>query len=664
MSTWERAADGLRSLADRPASLLLALLAVNALFLPYRERYHDSILYGFQVLNRVDHGRFADDLFFRHGSQDEKALFSRVAAPLARAIGLQPCFVLLYLAFNALFFLGTQRLARVLIPDAVVSTLGLFALAVLMPPIGGLGTFHINENFLTPRLLAIALAVHGFERMLSGRPAVASLLLTASLAMHPLMGFGGLLVFLGWCLLRLVPRVRLLALIGVGLVLAASLNLTPSLGGRFLGLMDETWRGESCSILPCLFSSEWQLGDWFQIAYVCAVTLVARRFLPGDPRLRDFWTAVLWVSLLAVIGSVLASSSPYALAVQGQPFRCLWPIQLLHVPLAFLLAKSWWARGGSLGPGAAVLVLAYPGLGWPDLLDPLVLFILLLALTSSIAACLMIRGTTTVPRSPGWCWRCLAIGLCVAGLSRTMIFLRSLVVARDRLAVLDGDAYLQLFPLAIAPVLSFGFGLAIVTALGRLVGNGRAFRLALLSSCAVLQCWPTVVTLPIVGEGRIGSLRADSRFVGRFLGPRRSEHAVPPTVYWPTGRLDTLWFDLGVNAYFSDVQLSGNVFNRGTAIEGRRRADLVKPFELELARRFDLSPREVRRKERIFGSPLQSAPPGVDDLLRLCGDDHVDYVVARQAFPGWYAADNGRWFIYDCRSIRSRLARGRGATEG
>ena len=116
-----------------------------------------------------------------------------------------------------------------------------------------------------------------------------------------------------------------------------------------------------------------------------------------------------------------------------------------------------------------------------------------------------------------------------------------------------------------------------------------------------------------------------------------------------------MWFDLGVNSYFFWQQLAGNVFNREKAVEGRRRADLVKLFEMDRLRILPLSPQFIQKNERMFKIGLQTGPPRLEDLLRLCMDDRLDYLVARKAFPGWNAADNGTWFIYDCRAIRSRI---------
>src|SRR5947207_3334034 len=82
-SWWSRATRTLEQLGTRPWTLVALLLALNALARPYVGLRHDSQMYCAQVLNRVEPGAYADDLFFRYGSQDQFSAFSALAAPLA-----------------------------------------------------------------------------------------------------------------------------------------------------------------------------------------------------------------------------------------------------------------------------------------------------------------------------------------------------------------------------------------------------------------------------------------------------------------------------------------------------------------------------------------------------------------------------------------------------
>ncbi len=192
----------LHDLASRPGSLFCLLLAANAVALPYRNFVHDANLYGVQVLNRVYPGHFAGDLYFQYGSQDKYSVFSLAAAPLVAQLGLPSAFFILYLASNALLLFALQRFVRALVKDSLVSTLALLFVAVTEVPFGGLGIFHVNEPFLTPRIAVNALVLLGLERLLAGRTLQASSLVLLALPLHPLMAFPGVLIVAGWLILR------------------------------------------------------------------------------------------------------------------------------------------------------------------------------------------------------------------------------------------------------------------------------------------------------------------------------------------------------------------------------------------------------------------------------------------------------------------------------
>src|SRR5579875_2355084 len=185
-------------LASRPLYLFCLLVAANAVALPYSNFVHDANLYGVQVLNRVDPGRFANDLYFQYGSQDKYSVFSQLAAPLAAWLGLSATFLVLYLASNALFLFALQRFVRAIIKDPTVSVLALLFMAVTEIPFGGLRVFHVNEPFLTPRLATNALVLLGLERLLAGRLVQAWGLVLIALPLHPLMAFPGALILAGW----------------------------------------------------------------------------------------------------------------------------------------------------------------------------------------------------------------------------------------------------------------------------------------------------------------------------------------------------------------------------------------------------------------------------------------------------------------------------------
>ena len=87
-----------------------------------------------------------------------------------------------------------QRFVRALLPDPLLSSLTLVFLVATPIPYGGIGSFHVMECFLTPRVPATALVLFALEPLPRGRCLLALLLLAAGCLIHPLMAFGALLV--------------------------------------------------------------------------------------------------------------------------------------------------------------------------------------------------------------------------------------------------------------------------------------------------------------------------------------------------------------------------------------------------------------------------------------------------------------------------------------
>jgi hypothetical protein len=144
-----------------------------------------------------------------------------------------------------------------------------------------------------------------------------------------------------------------------------------------------------------------------------------------------------------------------------------------------------------------------------------------------------------------------------------------------------------------------------------------------------------------------------THFIATQLAERRGGGR-PPTVYWPT-EVRHIWFDLQANSYFNWVQMSGDAFDRRTAIEGQRRARLVRNFELAATRKGPPTPSYLRMVTSNFFETDEPAPaPTVEDLLRLCEDPLLDLVVLEQEFEGLYTATDGKVFVYDCEEVRRR----------
>lgn len=627
-------------------ALFAVLLFLNALARPYGNFVHDARLYAAQVLYQIDPNSFANDLFFRFGSQDSYSLFSKLVAPLVSLFGLEPVFFALYLICNALFYLAALRLVRALVKDPVAAAISLILIAVVALPWGGMLVFHVNENFLTPRILANALVLFALERLVRRRPLPAFACLVGALVLHPLMALPGLLVFLGWCGLSFLSWRSFLVLVaGVALAHLAVLAYFP-LGVRLLGHMDSEWREMVRATNPYNFPLEWTVQDWLRVAVAFTVTFLFWRHGCGSPERRRLVGLVLFVAALGLGGTLLACQLPYALPMVGQPYRALWLLQLIHVPAAVVLARKLW-HGTPLTRAAALLLAAYL-LG----VSPSELELLLTFMFFPILA-LFLRGFGRQPNDPQWCWRSLFVSMILGQLfwfGLKLAYLRSFwesfqttVEPFERIRFITWLAG----PFLVLALLGLGLPL-----LRRLQHGVRS---AVVLGAAALAVQLTFFAVPEVLFRR--ELRVHARdldFVAQHIH-KPAPGQTPPTLYWPLGTINYVWFDLGANAFYDRVQVAGTLFGKKTAQEGIRRAELIKRFEIDRLRSAKVlfSDRLERELHELYAGQKDEPPPTLDDLLALCREPDLDYVIVPHKFEGYYSASNGSFYIYDCNQVRS-----------
>lgn len=641
----------LRDLGARPLSLFCLLLAANAVALPYRNFVHDANLYGVQVLNRVYPGRFADDLYFQYGSQDKYSVFSMVAAPLVARLGLPVGFFVLYLASNTLLLLALQRFVRALIKDPLVSTLALLFLAVTEIPFGGLRIFHVNEPFLTPRIIANALVLFALERLLAGRLWQAWSFVLLALPLHPLMAFPGILIVASSLILTRWQSKKLLAMLSLAALAASALLLNQPLASRWLGLMDDAWRDNVHCVNPYNFPFDWTANDWLRIILSFVVVLTATHILLENGAVRRLLLTMSAVAAVGLAGGIVACFLPYALPLQGQPYRCLWPLELALYPLGFLTAHRLWATRHLMARLAALGLLAYLNdTAWDSPIT------LLLLSSAGLFGIIVWRGMSVQPRVRDWPVRAAVFALGLALPLWTAIKLGQIVVLRRQLAaLLHPIEVLELMTALVDPLCWLTLMMLASGLLLRFGGAGWKFAVGCLSICLASFLIYFVLPNTQFYLERYASHERDERFVAEYLAKYPASGAAP-TVYWPVGKIAYLWLDLLVPSYFHTHQVVGNLFSSGNAAEGRRRAQLTRAFELDYLRRHRLfySSRQFRQLLALYEAEESEPPPGRDDLLRLCQEKRLDFAVLPQEFAGLYTTTNGKLFIYDCRAIRAK----------
>ena len=646
--------EALGRLALRPVTLVLALLLVNAVVRPYGGFCHDARLYSAQVLNQAEAGCYADDLFFRYGSQDEFSVFSRLAAPLVWCLGIETTFFVLFVVLNALFFFALTRLVLVLVEDRAVAVLALLFMAVAPLPFSGLNVLQVQEPFLTPRVLANALVLFGLECLLRQRYLAALVLVAVALPVHPIMAFGGLLVCATYLACTWLPtRTAVTFVMGAALVGLAVIVYQP-LGTRLFGTMDAPWRDMIRAATIFNFPLDWNASDWLNLAVSFAVLVGAVVGLPClDAPRRRFALVLIVVGAAGFIGTFVGSVWPYALLFQGQPYRVLWIVKVAQVALGFVLIAQWGRsprvlpRLGALGLAVFFCLTSYVNAEF-----------LLLAVVVPFC-CIGYRGIDATPRHPDWLWRAAVTSLAV-GVALWAAFKWWVLIAfRDQLMpYIEPYDFYQRLVVNVGPPVTLMLCIWAVRCFdargwlrsGRFAGACLGLGLAYHGAFFAIGALPAYR----VHATRYG---ADMAVMQDYFAKHAAGRHTPPTVYCSLGCVNYLWIDLHAKSYFDWNQIVGVMFSRQTAVEAHRRALLVRAFEIARVREnLDLASEDVKTAVRLlYETDFDYPAPSVADLRRLCQEPELDFLILKQEFPGLAAAGSGKLFVYDCRQVRAAL---------
>jgi hypothetical protein len=630
------------------ANLFVGLLLLNAVVRPYSGLIHDAQLYAFQIMDRVEGGKYADDLYLLHGSQDAYSIFSHIVSPLAGWLGLETTFFLCYLITIAALLYAFQRFVLKLVQPRSVAVIALLFLAVAPVSFAGVDVFHVNETFLTARLVAEALVLFGLERLLCGRYAVSLAFILVALLFHPIMAFSGLLTWVGCLSLHYLSRRQLavvvLALTAGGLILVSF----PALGICLLGHMDPVWREAALGNSSIARPQVWEWNDHARILMAFVIAGIAGWHLPRQSAERRLTVVIELVAAAGMLGALLATYLPYAILFQGQPYRALWLLQLVQYPLGAWLIATRWNRGGMVNQllllSLAVCLVMDESADWGK------------CLTIALGT-LCVLKLASVRWSPRWLIGSFLSGILAIQLGWAAI---SIVTWTRHSSQLSEFVEPQLWWYVafglLGPLLTIVATIVVLAGLIRLFG--RRCRAALVTACLLVQTVAYFIPHSRLYQRLDMQPLRELQFVKDFFKTHYSEGSGVPTIHWPALNPKRIWFDLRAKSYFSWVQMAGAMFNRDTALEGHRRAQLVARFDLE-----------ALRTQLVFSAPWVRAgigatyeaeaalpPPTLADLHRLCLEEPLDYAVLRHRFDGLYAATDGRWYIYDCAEVRRRLS--------
>jgi hypothetical protein len=616
------------------ATLSLALMQV-VLWLAlhgYHGLTDDGQIYAFQALARL-HPQLTADLFLQNTSQDQFTLFSPLYACCIGILGLENAARLLALVFTVWFVAGTWSFVRFLAGREAAWLAAAFLL-IIAGDYGSSGVFRILDPFLTARLPAESLIITALACHVHGMKRLGLLLASGALLIHPLMALPGLLLI---ACMWVPVRVGVIGAIGglfATLAIAVAAITLPT-GSHALTIMDVPWLDVARERSQFLFLQLWSLHDW-DINAQPFISLAFTAVAVSDERIRKLCAAAALVGgtglAVAFIGGLIG---PVAILVQGQAWRWVWIALFIGIVLVPVTTLKVW-RDETCGPLCALLLV----LGW------------------------------TLPRSDGTA--CLSLAL-LFWLTRARISSRLTTYFRWTAAALAAAIViwtLTRLPAIVSPS-------APLSGRARL-GTARIGDIFALKVPAVLlgaMVWWGVRTsrktwIPMLLSAMLAAFSIII-FPTAFAQPRKLadaadihefadwENVIPPTstvFVTPSHDVGTfVWFTLARPNYLALDQSSGVVFSRTTALEVRRRSEVLLPLMdpdwkiLTALRTKSVSARK---------SELAIRPLTPESLVEICADLQLGFVVSPESvgFGPLRHEHSGAWKdwnLYDCRKVRS-----------
>jgi hypothetical protein len=576
---------------------------------PYQGVQHDAQIYGLLAAHWIKPEAFANDLFFKFGSQGTFSLFTPLFGELVRWLGLGRAAWWVVFGGGLLWVGACLVLARTMLGAGFAARfatmLGAVAVISYSP---NLSTFTLGENFATARSLAIPLGVASVAALAANRQAWSLALGSVAAILHPLHGIWPLLL---WVLAR--ARVAY-AVILVLLPLAAVFLLgLMNLDLPYLRLMTGDWRDAAVGpASDIVFQSPLRSRLPIYLGVLVALWVGARR---GSEEGRDLYLRLLLLGS-GGLGLALVASYwiPIEIVVQGQP----WRVMALLIPLAGLAIVDVGQRAWRSSVMGRLLVGA-------------------IAVLASIGPALLIGGLCAVG---------MASLLPAARIERIMIradhwrgwllaalVLCALLVLPNILADWDisggqlvnpwwtGAAWLH-------GLLAGGnWHLAAMVALGlgylssgdKPGGTRRPSTLIAVLMAVVLMLAATLYNW----DRRVDRTRiAQACFLDASCPPHPFRQWIAPgtTVFWPGGET-IIWFELMTASYSGDLQAAGRVFSAAKFYEWQRRREWI-----------------------AAGT----------DPRHLCADPILDWVVLRHSVPGLSPqAILGNAQLYACKALRA-----------
>ncbi len=582
-------------------ALALMLVVLWTLTHHYQGFTRDAHIYAFQAVARL-HPALSTDLYLQNSSQDRFTIFSPIYAACISAWGLNTAAAVLLALFTAWFLAAAWFLARTL-TDRDTAWLAVAMLIITVGRYGAYEVFSFSEDYLTARSLGEALVVTALACRFCGWRWAALLIAIAAMFVHPLMVLPGLLLLLSCYVTVRQSVIGAAAGIGSALTLSIAAHFV-TLPTHFLQLIDPAWLEVVRERSQFLFLPMWRLHDWDLNArpFLCAsFTALAI----DEPRIRKFCFGAILVGASGLAVAWIASlSGPLALLLQGQAWRWVWITSFVSVLLLPATVIRIW-RDRRCGPLCAMLLVA------------------------------------------AWTFSQIDGSLAAAG----AFFLWALRDRfNDRVALLLRLAAVGLGLLIIAWVISNCWTYASPTfdfsnepMWVQRIRNMLGLQMPAVTGLCLLFRHPSLSDA-VAARATAMALAALALFMVPYaiIRPasyqwteKSSEFAdwqkmIPneATVFVANGSDSPLfaWFTLGRPNYLSVDQSAGVVFSRTTAMEVRRRADVLRPW---MAPDWRLLTKNQQRQNRKKGvKPAAIRPMTATILVGICRDPALGFLVA------------------------------------
>jgi hypothetical protein len=617
------------------ATFALALLPVTLWLLMHG--YHgiteDGQIYAFQAYARLN-PQLAADLYLQNTSQDQFTFFSPLYGWFIGLLGLENAARLLTLIFTLWFLAATYGFARA-VAGHDSAWMAVAFLLIVAGDYGGSGVFQILDPFLTARLPAEALIVSALFCHAQGMKRLGLLMALAALFLHPLMALPGLLMIV--CL-WLPLQISVAGAIGgvlATLIIVIFAVRAPAFS-PVLTVMDASWTDVVQERSQFLFLQLWSIRDWAvngrPFIYLAFTALAAT-----DARIRKLCKIGALVGgagmAVAIIGGLIG---PVGLLVQGQAWRWVWIGVFVSAALApFTLFQVW--RDEKCGPLCALLMVlgwTLPGVQGTACVSIALIFWLVRAhvsprLASYCRWTFVALGAAMVMWTLAKCWTIISPPTWPLGRAASGLVQVPDIFALKILATLLGA--LVWWGVRIARTTWVPMVISVTLAAFSLLIFPAAFRQArTLGAAAEIQefaDWDNVI--PPTDTVLI----APPRDVGTFV-----------------------WFTLARPNYLALDQSSGVVFSRATALEVRRRSEVLLPLmDPDWKILTGLTRSGGGRKKEATTRPLT-----LKNLIAVCTDPKLGFVISPENLGFDYLRHERAgawkdWNLYDCRKVRLAL---------